>query len=220
MARPGASAESRGVTILTDLGIDVAEGLLGAGAALIAAASPGADPPAAAPALTHTRSLRWWAKQRPQVEASTPRESSGSRSCPGCWEGHGCPRDTLHQPVTRIATLGEQGRLTQNAIHDRLFGNRPERRIHRWSRTHLREAAHMAWLVFTFTVEHDDLILAANDYLAVAMNKDLHLLEPRLARLACQSIAETRGLTEAQAVAGQVLAGRTTTPPTTSSSCG
>lgn len=60
--------------------------LLGAVAALITASSPGADPPAAAPALAHTRALRWWAKQRPQVEASTPCEPSGSRSCPDCWK--------------------------------------------------------------------------------------------------------------------------------------
>ena len=183
--------------------------LLGAVAALITTAGPGADPPAAAPALAHTRALRWWAKIRPKVEASTPCEPS--RSCPDCWEGHGCPRDTLYQPVTRVAVLGEQGSLTKKSITDRLFGSRPDRRINRWPSIHPREAAYMAWLVFTFTAEQDR-VLAANDYLADAMSKDLHLLEPRLARVACQSIAETRGLAAAQEVAGKVLAARTTDP--------
>lgn len=185
--------------------------LLGAVAALITAAGPGADPPASVPALAHTRALRWWAKIRPQVEASVPCERSGSRSCPDCWEGHGCPRDTLYQPVTRVAVLGERGRLTKKGINDRLFGSRPDRRINAWPGIHPREAAYMAWLVFTFTTE-EDRVLAANDYLAVAMAKDLHLLEPRLARVACQTLAESRGLAAARVLAEKVLATRSTDP--------
>jgi hypothetical protein len=71
----------------------------------------------------------------------------------------------------------------------------------------------MAWLVFSFTVEVD-WVLAANDYLAIAiaMDKGHHLLKPRLARIACQSIAETRGLAAAQEVADKVLAVRTADP--------
>jgi hypothetical protein len=69
----------------------------------------------------------------------------------------------------------------------------------------------MAGMVYTFTAEHDR-VLAASDCLAVAMSKDLHLLEPRLARVACQSIDERRGLTAAKAVAEKVLTSRTTDP--------
>jgi DNA polymerase III epsilon subunit-like protein len=186
--------------------------LLGAVAALITAAAPGADPPAAKPALTHSRALRWWAKTRPRVETTPPCDpSNGSRCCPDCREGHGCPRDTLYQAVTRVAVLGERGTLTMTAIKDRLFGNRPDRRIHRWSSTHPREAAYMAWMVYTFAEEHDR-VLAGNDYLATAMAKNLHLLEPRLARLACQSLAENRSLTEARATAQKVLTARSTDP--------
>ncbi len=42
---------------------------------------------------------------------------------------------------------------------------------------------------------------------------DLHLLEPRLARVACHSLAETRGLPAAQAVAEKVLAAAPPIPP-------
>jgi DNA polymerase III epsilon subunit-like protein len=185
--------------------------LLGAVAALIDAAGPGADPAASTPTLAHTRALRWWAKTRPQAEASTACQAPGGRTCPDCWEGNGCPRDTFYQAVTRIAVLGEHGRLTQKSVRDRLVGSRPDRRINAWPRTHPRETAYMAWMVFTFAAE-EDRVLAANDYLAVAMSKNLHLLEPRLARAACQSIAETRGLAGAKAVADQVLADRTTDP--------
>lgn len=185
--------------------------LLGAVAALIQATSPGSDPAAAAPALAHTRALKWWARLRPQVAASPACGASGGRSCPDCWEGNGCPRDTLYQPVTRVAVLGEQGALTKKGIRDRLFGSRPDRRINRWPPTHPLESAYMAWMVYTFTAE-EDRVLAANDYLTVAMDRGLHLLEPRLARVACQSIAESRGLTAAQDVAAKVLASRTTDP--------
>jgi DNA polymerase III epsilon subunit-like protein len=185
--------------------------LLGAVAALINATGPGCDPPASAPALAHTRALRWWARHRPLAKASTPCEAFGSGTCPDCWEGNGCPRDTLYQDVTRIATFGERGTMTLTGIKDRLFGIRPDRRIHRWPTVHPRETAYMTWMVFTFATEHDR-VLAANDYLAMAMSKGLHLLEPRLARVACQAIAEGRGLAAAKAVAAQVLAARTSDP--------
>jgi hypothetical protein len=34
--------------------------------------------------------------------------------------------------VTRVAVLAERGILTLVSITDRLFGSRPERRIHKW----------------------------------------------------------------------------------------
>ena len=69
----------------------------------------------------------------------------------------------------------------------------------------------MTWMVFTHSAENDRL-LAAHDYLATAMSKDLHLVEPRLARLAAEFLAETRGLTAAEEVALAVLADRTSDP--------
>ena len=185
--------------------------LLGGVAALIRATAQGADPAAVAPALAHTRALKWWARLRARVAASPACEISGARSCPDCWEGNGCPRDTLYQQVTRVAVLGERGTLTMVSITDRLFGSRPERRIHKWLPTHPRETAYMAWMAVDFSTAQDR-VLAANDYLTVAMGKGLHLLEPRLARAACQSIAESGGLAAAQEVAATVLAARTTDP--------
>ncbi|MGZ4436506.1 MAG: 3'-5' exonuclease [Nocardioidaceae bacterium] len=185
--------------------------LLGAVAALITASTPGCDPAARTPALAHTRALRWWAKLRPQVEATIACEPRHGRCCPDCFDGDGCPRDTLYQPVTRVAVLGQRGTLTHKSIKDRLFGSRPDRRINAWPQTHPRETAYMTWLVWDYLAQ-TDLVLAGNDYLAVAMRKDLHLLEPRLARVACQVIAESRGLPAAKAVAEKVLDSRTTDP--------
>jgi len=113
--------------------------------------------------------------------------------------------------VTRIATLGERGVLTNKGINDRLFGSRADRRINAWAATHARETAYMAWMVFTF-IAAQDRVLVDSDYLAVAMKKDFHDLEPRLARVVCQAIAESRGLAAAQVVAEKVLAGRATDP--------
>lgn len=180
--------------------------LLGAVAELIRP-----DDPATPGALAHTRALRWWAKQRPIVSDSTPCGESRAQACPDCRTGHGCPRDTIYQPVARIATLGERGVLSQTSIRDRLFGNRPDRRIHKWTGPHPEAAAYMAWMVVT----HEDeagRVTSAVEYLRIAMSKGLHLAEPRLAMLACQSVIDTGGLAAAEAIANAVLAHRTSDP--------
>lgn len=66
----------------------------------------------------------------------------------------------------------------------------------------------MAWLVVT---NEDDAgrITAAMKYLEVAMDKNLHLAEPRLALVACEAVIDTGGLAAAEAIADQVLANRT-----------
>jgi hypothetical protein len=121
------------------------------------------------------------------------------------------PPRHLYQPVARIATLGERGILTEASIRDRLFGNRPDRRINKWPATRAEIAAYMAWTVVT----HEDdagRITAALGYLDAAMSKGLHLVEPRLALVACQAVIDTGGLAAAEALADQVLVHRTSDP--------
>lgn len=180
--------------------------LLGAVDALLRGSGPGTDPPSK-PAVTHTRALRWWAPQRAAVAASTPCSSQGR--CPDCHAGLGCPRDLLYQPVARIATLGARQTLDVASIRDRLFGKRPDRRIHRWSERHPRETAYMTWLVATWSLDHD-----RDDapFIDAATSKNIHTAEPRLALLACQRTAETRGYEAAKAVAEACLSHATTDP--------
>ncbi|EWT04567.1 hypothetical protein N864_11320 [Intrasporangium chromatireducens Q5-1] len=180
--------------------------LLGAVDALLTGSGPATDPPSK-PALAFSRALRWWSQQRARVVASVPCSSLGR--CPDCQAAAGCPRDLLYQPVTRIATLGERHVLDVSAIKDRLFGNRSDRRVHAWSERHPRETAYMTWLVATWSVEHD-----RDDapFIDVAISKNIHHLEPRLALLACQRIAETHAYTTAKAVADTCLEHASTDP--------
>lgn len=181
--------------------------LLGAVAELIDAGAPWGDPPAAQPTLLHTRAMTWWAKVRDQVEASAPCSSAGR--CPDCWDGAGCPRDTLYQPVTRVATLGAEGALTREAVKHRLFGNQPARRINTWPHYHPREAAYMVWLVAAWSREHDR---DDSRYLDAATARGVATAEPRLALLLCERMSETQGYAAAKALAEQALSQTTTDP--------
>jgi DNA polymerase III epsilon subunit-like protein len=180
--------------------------LLGAVAALI---TPSDDQ--TSPALAHTRALRWWAKQRPAVNASAACGPVAAQRCPDCRADGGCPRHVLYQPVARIAILGERGRLGREVIHDRLFGNRPDRRIHKWPARHPEVAAFMAATVVAFE-RGEGRPTAAIDHLRVAIDKGLHLLDPRLALLACEYLLGTEGADPAVTVAQQALAARTSDP--------
>lgn len=202
------AAEANGVALLDPL-IDALPGLAQPGQAgtLLGAVREFLAPPAGTPAMAHTRALRWWAKIRPQIQASP--DCTDRDGCPHCREFEPCPRDTLYQPVARIATLGERGTLDRTAIHDRLFGQRPDRRINKWPGRHPEVAAYMAWLVIAWEEAQGSTAPAA-EHLAAAMAKDLHLVEPRLALMACEFFASTGDLDGAEAVAEAVLARRTT----------
>lgn len=178
--------------------------LLGAALALVAPSDPTA--PAA---LAHTRSLKWWAVQRPHVRASAACGDKKGSACPSCRDGDGCPRDVLYQAVARISTLAEQGRLTRVDVRDRLFGARPDRRINKWPRLHPEVAAWMTWFVITYRDESNKPIAGAAE-LMQAMDQDLHLAEPRLALLACEFLLSSAGLQAAETVARQILSHRTT----------
>jgi DNA polymerase III epsilon subunit-like protein len=200
------AAEANGTALLDRL-VDAlpALGEPGQAGTLLGAVQEFLAPPAGAPALTHTWALRWWWKVRPQVQASPA--CTDRNGCPHCREFEPCPRDTLYQPVTRIATLGGRTELDRLTIHDKPFGHRPERRIHKWRDPEV--AAYMAWMVVTWEEAQGSAAPAA-EHLAVAMEKDLHLVEPRLALLACEFLASTGDLDGAEAAAEAVLAKRTT----------
>jgi hypothetical protein len=181
--------------------------LLGAVAALIDAGAAGADPPPARPTLETGRAMKWWAALRPLI-AETTACSWGER-CPHCWEGAGCPRDTLYQVVTRVATLAGAADLSRDLVKNRLFGKEPARRINSWLRYHPQETAYMTWMVAAWSTDrdHEDA-----RYLDAAVAKDIHTTEPRLALLVCQRIAETQGYAAAKPVADLALNHATTDP--------
>lgn len=196
---------------LTDLLSDLPEPgqagtLLGAVAELL-----GPSDSAAKPAVDHVHALRWWAKRRPEVAASVPCGTKRAEMCPSCRADSGCPRDTLYQPIARIATYAGRSKLTVRDIKDRLWGtgNDPLRRIHRWRGPHPEVAAWMAWHVVTFE-SNRGRGGPATDRLMLAVDLGLHLVEPRLALLACEwKLATGEGET-ALAIAEQALSGRTT----------
>lgn len=175
--------------------------LLGAVAELI----EGADP--AAPTLTHTRALRWWAGQRPLVAASTPCGEVRAEACPDCRAGHGCPRDTIYQPVAQ-SPRSVRGACSPKPASATGYSAAAPTGASTPGPARTDAAAYMAWLVVT---NEDDAgrITAAMKYLEVAMDKNLHLAEPRLALVACEAVIDTGGLAAAEAIADQVLANRT-----------
>jgi len=177
--------------------------LLGAIHELIAPQDPGVKP-----AFASTRALKWWAKARPQVAASRPCGDSNEEACPSCRAGQSCPRDVLYQAVAEMAVLGLSRELTTNRISWVLFGKGAGRYINDWLPKHPEAAAWMAWRAVTF--EQNLGLAAAADHLLVAKDKQLHLVEPRLALMVCEQLLDTFDLDEAAALAETVLGSRTT----------
>ncbi len=158
--------------------------------------------------LAHTRALRWWAKNRPQLQALPDCDANGE--CPDCRAGRSCPKATLYQPVADIAILGAAGTLSRNRINDRLLGDPikdPDRAINKWMPRH-PEA--VAWMLLRLMerAEAEGLSTASN-YLQMAIDRNVHRVEPQLA-LRYLRMATSTGddLTEPIAFAEEVLAHR------------
>lgn len=165
-------------------------------------------------ALTHREAMPWWRRNKDAVAATIPCAPSGSGACPDCRAGHGCPRDRFYEPIARISTFGRHGRLDKANIKDRLFGraggtSTPKRAYHDW--TDPRCVAYMVWLVVSWAREHDQLTTAGK-HLAQAQADDYHLHDPLLARMVCETLADTVGLTAASAEAQRALTARTSDP--------
>lgn len=110
-----------------------------------------------------------------------------------------------------IAVLGERGTLDSDSIEDRLFGTRPDRRIHKWVIRHPAETAYMAWTAVRYETEVGR-VAAAQTYLRQAVEYDLHLTEPRLALVVCQGLAANGRTEDAHKTATTVMAHRTSDP--------
>lgn len=159
--------------------------------------------------LTSATAMTWWAAVKAQVQASAA--CARKEACPACVEGAPCPRDTIHQPVARIATLGSAGAITGTTIKNHLFGKRPDRRINDWPRNHPEIAGYMAWLVVQWEQTHNRRTFAAKHY-AQAVEKGLDRVEPRLATIGYQALLDLGDETAATQLIDDVLSHRTTDP--------
>jgi hypothetical protein len=168
---------------------------------------------ATTPPITAQLTLRWLAQHQVAL-AATPACAghSGADECPDCRDQVGCPRDTLHHPFVQIATLGLVGTLTESRIKDRLLGktpNRSDRALNMWGDQ--RNVAHMMWLVITWEREQY-LMRKAATHLRWAIDRDLHLIEPRLALLACIDWAEAGQVNDARSLAIDAVRSANTDP--------
>lgn len=165
------------------------------------------DNNAARPGLPPTQALTWHARLAKAVSSLPRCDTDGS--CPDCVNGRSCPRDVIYQPVAHIATLGEHRTLNRDRIKDHLFGDNPNRYINAWTKTQPKMAGYMAWLV----VEHQRRWAkgsAGGRRLQEAIDRGLHLHEPRLTLLACEALLTTHGIDTAIDTATTALANRTT----------
>lgn len=163
---------------------------------------------AATPAIPLSNALRWWAGHREAIRASVACEPERGHSCPSCRHGEPCPRDVIQLPLYRMAVLGEAGELSQERIRSHLWGKRPDRRNQKWLGKHPHAAAYMAWMVITWELRRG--LAAADTHLSEAIAGRLHLLDPRLALLVCESLVATEGPDQVFGIAQAALKHRTT----------
>lgn len=181
--------------------------LVGGIIALLEAGTLRAEPPATQPALPRKRAMYWWRDISRALDSAPP--CAGKTRCPDCWEGRGCPRDTLYKAVAVVLTFGDDGELTRARVRHDLFGNGANKRVNAWAPTQPRITAHMAWLVATWAEERD---LSNAGYLDQAARLDLHAHDPHLALLMCQLAAEAGSLASGKDVAARALEHATTDP--------
>lgn len=177
--------------------------LLGAVTELLASEpAPGADP-----AMKHTRALRWWAKRKGPIRDSVPCADRSAESCPSCRAGEGCPRDVIYQQIAEIATLGANGVLDRRRIKNALLPDGSvvgRRALSDWEKPHPEATAWMLWRVVSF--EQNEGLAVAAQHLQLALDKGLHVIEPRLALLACQMLLPGGEAERATAIAEEALA--------------
>lgn len=181
--------------------------LLGALAELLTGGTARADPPATTLVMPGKRVFFWWRALLPDLEASAL--CAGKLRCPDCWEGNGCPRDTLYKAVANLLTHGEDSELSRTRVKNTLFGNDPKKRVNAWSRFHPAIAAHMTWLVATWA---ESLEKSAATYLDRATSLGLEAHDPHLALMVCRTLAEAGSPTAVEDVAKRALEHATTDP--------
>lgn len=181
--------------------------LLGALAELLTGGTVRAEPPATTLVLPGKRVFFWWRALLPDLKSSVP--CAGKLRCPDCWEGNGCPRDTLYKPVANLLAHGEDPELTRKRVKNTLFGSDPSKRVNAWSRFHPAIAAHVAWVVATWAEERGK---SAATYLDKATSLGLEEHDPHLALLVCRTLAEAGSPAAVSDVAERSLQHATTDP--------
>jgi DNA polymerase III epsilon subunit-like protein len=158
--------------------------------------------------LANSRALKWWTTTQPKAAASPACGDSSATACPTCREGQPCPRDILHQPVTRIAVYAGKTDLTRERMN-KLLAPSSDQRINRWNHTHPDCAAYAAWLVVSEAqaLGREDWAMR---YLTDAVAMNLHLVEPRLTVMAAETMTGTNGLDATTKTVEAILSARTT----------
>lgn len=164
-----------------------------------------------APALPARSVLHWWRSAHPDITASAPCEQGrDARCCPSCREGSMCPRDSVRLLIAEAATVGERGELDDERIRT-LLAPTPKSPVSTWRKHHRDILAFALWRAANhqFDQGHDE---AAYTTVEQGIAMGLHLLDPRLAELACDQLVEQGQPDKAFDVASVVLAGRNTDP--------
>ncbi|MGE9781962.1 exonuclease domain-containing protein [Janibacter sp. G368] len=168
------------------------------------------EPEPARPPLDSRQATRWDRNIHKAVQKA-PR-CDDEHACPSCQGNLGCPLDTLYQSFSRIATLGRGGELSKARVDDVLVGRTENsagnRALTDW--TVPRVAGYMMWMVLTWEEKHRPIRGA--DHLTWAVNRDLHLAEPRLALMECRARYANGRADDARDLAAKVLSRATTDP--------
>lgn len=162
------------------------------------------------PALASQEALSWWRRRSSTVSMATRCASSGAAACPDCRAGRECALDVLHRPIASTATYAGRADLDADYIKDRLMtpmATKSWRALTGWKDDRCR--AWMAWLVVAWWrgAGHERTY---RTLLELARSHDLHLVEPRLALLACEQDAAAGAVTDAMDLARQLLVDATT----------
>lgn len=164
-------------------------------------------------ALASRDTVRWWSKHKNDVSAAVRCGTDNDNACPDCRASRPCPIDVLYTTVATQAALCGKPNLTKQTVKYKLFSaeGKKDRRVRDWADSGHRDlAGYMAAMVVEWERDNGAATLAAR-YLDVACGSfTLHETEPRLALMWAEHLAATGKLPEAQKVAADLLAKRTT----------
>jgi hypothetical protein len=98
----------------------------------------------------------------------------------------------LHHTIARLAVFAGASTLPVRRAKAVMTSGNPAQVV-KWKKTHPEVAGYAAWLVINDCQEQRAPDRAMR-YLAVAMEMDLHLLEPRLMVMGAEAAASTHGI--------------------------
>lgn len=160
------------------------------------------------PGFLYTGALQWWRKFKPELSQSKPCGDTASEQCPACREGDPCPRDTVYQLVAISALLGRSGALTRPEV-TAFFKPKSISGLSVWSQKYKEIAAYAAWYLIDEELKQNRGTPAVT-HINAAERLGLHLAEPRMAKLQCETWLQAHRTADALTLARSVLANRTT----------